>query len=83
MQGLRNPVNLLRLQSALDEVEEHLQPFLEAGPKDITAQVCTQQQRYFHICFTFSEACSSRWTSSMSASVCCLMSASVCCRTAG
>lgn len=26
-------------QSSLEDVEEHLQPFLEAGPKEITAQV--------------------------------------------
>jgi hypothetical protein len=27
-------------QDALDQLEEHMQPFLEASPKDITAQVC-------------------------------------------
>lgn len=30
------------LQSALDDVEGHLQPFLEAGPKEITAQVIVE-----------------------------------------
>jgi hypothetical protein len=35
---------MLLTQSALDDVEEHLQPFLEAGPKEITAQVQHQAQ---------------------------------------
>lgn len=26
-------------QAAVDELEEHMQPFLEASPKDLTAQV--------------------------------------------
>lgn len=30
---------LSRVQSALDDVEEHLQPFLEAGPKEMAEQV--------------------------------------------
>lgn len=34
-----HPLPLPLLQSALDDVEEHLQPFLEAGPKEMAKQV--------------------------------------------
>lgn len=43
--GPGNPQSLLTaacllLQSAVDDLEVHMQPFLEAAPKDVTSQVC-------------------------------------------
>jgi hypothetical protein len=60
----RTPPHVL-MQSALDSVEEHLQPFLEAGPKQITAQVwCCSRAGCFVDCSCTSKpaACSMRQT---------------------